>query len=118
GGADDPRRCRAGLPAAAATIGHRVPDRAQAHRAAESEAQMTAELVGERFQLEHKIGAGGMGTVYRALDIQTGFAVAVKLFDARTAVDVHRAQREVQALARLAHPSIVAHVGDGITDAG
>lgn len=80
---------------------------------------MTSEtLIGGRFRLADKIGAGGMGTVYRAHDTQTGFALAVKLFDARSAVDIRRAQREVQSLARLAHPAIVAHIADGVTDEG
>ena len=74
--------------------------------------------VGGRFELADKIGVGGMGTVYRALDTETGFTVAVKLFDQRTAVDIERAHREAQSLARLAHPAIVAHVADGITEDG
>ena len=35
-------------------------------------------LIGTRYRLDEKIGQGGMGTVYRGLDTQTGEMVAVK----------------------------------------
>src|SRR5258708_6375794 len=40
--------------------------------------QFTAEVIGRRYQLQNEIGAGGMGTVYRALDRLTGGTVALK----------------------------------------
>lgn len=54
-------------------------------RAGDLESNMTASVetmrsVGAgRFVLERPVGAGGMGTVYRALDRETGAPVAVKL---------------------------------------
>lgn len=38
-------------------------------------------VIGERFRLVERVGAGGMGTVYRAADVQTGRDVALKLLD-------------------------------------
>jgi eukaryotic-like serine/threonine-protein kinase len=76
------------------------------------------ELIGARFRVEHELGSGGMGTVYRARDEKTGASVALKLFETRNATEVKRAYQEVQLLARLDHPAIVAHVADGITNDG
>lgn len=58
--------------------------------------------------LLRRLGIGGMGTVYLAVDAQTRRLVAVKLLHApgdRSAVD--RFQAEVRALAELNHPHIV-----------
>jgi len=61
-----------------------------------------------RYELSERIGAGGMGTVYRARDTQLGRAVAVKILreggDARVR---ERFEREARAAARLAHPNVV-----------
>ena len=39
----------------------------------------TGDLVDGRFRLEDRVGAGGMGVVFRAIDERTGAVVAVKL---------------------------------------
>ncbi len=59
-----------------------------------------------------------MGVVYRAHDTVANRPVAIKVFTWHSAVDVERAQREVQVLTRLRHPAIVGHVGDGVTEEG
>jgi hypothetical protein len=74
--------------------------------------------VGGRFVLEVRLPGGGMGAVWRARDEATGAAVAVKLLDSADAQDVERFRREIETLAALAHPSIVAHVGDGELEGG
>jgi hypothetical protein len=76
------------------------------------------ELVDGRFRLLERIGAGGMGVVYRAIDETTGETVACKILDARAPHEIERAQRESAALARLSHPTIVRHIADGITADG
>jgi serine/threonine protein kinase len=76
------------------------------------------DLIGGRFRLEHHVGTGGMGVVFRALDESSGRAVAIKLLETRDVTDRERAHREAEALARLAHPAIVAHVADGTTETG
>lgn len=68
-------------------------------------------LVADRFSIEAAIGAGGMGTVYRARDRVSGGPVAVKLVSAADGVE--RFEREASVLARLEHPRIVRYVSQG-----
>jgi serine/threonine protein kinase/Tol biopolymer transport system component len=71
-------------------------------------------LVGRRlseYELIARIGAGGMGEVYRARDVKLGRDVAVKVLPARMANDtdrIARFKREAQILATLNHPHIAA----------
>ncbi len=63
-----------------------------------------------RFSVIEPIGAGGMGTVFRALQLELQREVAVKLIgNGRGATDEQRArfEREARLLARLEHPAIV-----------
>ena len=39
----------------------------------------TMTLINQRYELGAEIGAGGMGTVYRGVDTQSGGLVAIKL---------------------------------------
>ncbi|MCB9704754.1 MAG: serine/threonine protein kinase, partial [Myxococcales bacterium] len=67
-----------------------------------------------RYRIEAKIGAGGMGVVYRAHDPELDRRVAVKLLRAEAADDERARQRmlrEARAMARLAHPNVI-HVYD------
>ncbi|MEZ4410843.1 MAG: serine/threonine-protein kinase [Polyangiales bacterium] len=64
----------------------------------------------ERFELGEVIGAGGMGTVHRALQRSVGRAVAVKVLapeHAANAAGMSRFVREANVIARLNHPNIV-----------
>ncbi|MEM9459761.1 MAG: serine/threonine-protein kinase, partial [Myxococcota bacterium] len=77
-----------------------------------------------RYRVEGRIGAGGMGVVYRAHDPELARDVAVKLMNADTAGSKDpstaraRLVREARAMARLAHPNVI-HVYDvGTTDDG
>jgi serine/threonine-protein kinase len=68
-----------------------------------------------RYRLEARIGAGGMSTVYRALDETLQRQVAVKLMNHEvTSVSdqLERFRREARAVAQLSHPHIV-----GVIDA-
>jgi hypothetical protein len=73
-----------------------------------------------RFVLESTLGLGGMGRVYRALDQQSGRAVALKvMLDAEPgAGDAARFAAEISVLSELAHPGIVAYVAHGSTEEG
>jgi eukaryotic-like serine/threonine-protein kinase len=62
------------------------------------------------YELERRIGAGGMGEVYQAYDQRLDRRVAVKLIRAEqteNATARERFRREARAAARLSHPSIV-----------
>ena len=61
-----------------------------------------------RFVVEASIGEGGMGCVYRAFDPQLQRHVALKLLRAADRNANARALREAQAMARLAHPHVIA----------
>jgi hypothetical protein len=76
------------------------------------------DIVDGRFRLVERIGAGGMGVVFRAIDQRDRGEVAVKLLSGRNAQDTERARREAAVLARLSHPAIVRHVADGVLDDG
>src|SRR4051794_24837955 len=69
-----------------------------------------------RYRLEALIGAGGMSTVYRAVDGTLERDVAIKLMhrEIATASDpLESFRREARAVAQLSHPHIV-----GVIDAG
>src|SRR5689334_12798041 len=70
--------------------------------------------IANRFVIDTQVGRGGMGTVYRARDEQTGAPVAIKV----VADGSERFEREADLLARLAHPNIVRHIAHGRTDEG
>ena len=62
------------------------------------------------FVIERKVGAGGMGEVYAAHDPRLDRRVAIKVLrpTSRAADAATRLVREAQALAKLAHPNVVA----------
>ncbi len=71
------------------------------------------------YRLLEKIGAGGMGVVYRAHDDQLDRDVAIKVLPAHTLPDERTRQRfrkEALALARLNHPNIGAIYEFGTED--
>jgi eukaryotic-like serine/threonine-protein kinase len=69
----------------------------------------------DRYRIEREIGAGGMATVYLALDLRHGRAVAIKVLrpDLAAAIGVERFQREVALTASLQHPHILSLVDSG-----
>jgi hypothetical protein len=55
------------------------------------------------YRIEHKIGEGGMGEVFRAIDTRLGRAVAIKTTQERFSA---RFEREARAISSLNHPNI------------
>lgn len=70
----------------------------------------TSSLLSNRYQLQQKIGTGGMATVYLARDLMLERPVAIKLLkhDLSTNPSFRkRFQQEARAAANLSHPNIV-----------
>lgn len=78
------------------------------------------ELVGQtiagRYRIISRLGAGGMGTAYRAWDEQDGVPVVIKIPKKVYLEDpkfAERFQREIRLLRGLVHPHIVPIVDEG-----
>jgi len=72
------------------------------------------------FQLEQKLGVGGMGMVYRATYLKTGQQVAVKMLAPDLTADpkvAKRFEREMEILQKLKHPHIIRYYGGSTTGA-
>ncbi len=76
------------------------------------------DVVADRFVIEQPIGSGGMGSVFRALDRDSGARVALKVLDLVTADARERFQREARVLSGLSHPGIVRYIAHGESRAG
>jgi serine/threonine protein kinase len=85
----------AGSPASGATSG--------------DDAHSAPRHIAERYALQTRLGEGGMGEVYAAIDTRTGARIALKLVrrDGASSLRVERLLREAQAAARIPHPGIV-----------
>jgi eukaryotic-like serine/threonine-protein kinase len=92
--------------------GHGAPSgRSRPASAADEDRLERGTLVG-RYVVTGVLGAGGMGVVYSAQDPELDRKVAIKLLQARRGGSESGGQtwllREAQAMARLAHPNVVA----------
>ncbi|NUU21026.1 MAG: serine/threonine protein kinase, partial [Streptomycetaceae bacterium] len=77
---------------------------------------LVGRLLDGRYRVRSRIAAGGMATVYRALDTRLDRTVAVKVMHPAMAADASftdRFIREAKAAARLSHPNVV-----GVFDQG
>ena len=72
-----------------------------------------------RYEILEMIGRGGMGVVYRAVDLTLNRMVALKVLRGElysNSVVVSRFHREAQAIAQLSHPNIVELYSAGSVD--
>src|SRR6187551_179687 len=72
------------------------------------------------YEILDKLGAGGMGEVYRARDSRLNRDVAIKVLPdalSRDPAALARFEREAQAVAALSHPNILA-IHDFATQVG
>ncbi|WP_377269093.1 bifunctional serine/threonine-protein kinase/glutamate ABC transporter substrate-binding protein [Peterkaempfera sp. SMS 1(5)a] len=91
-----------------------TPDPAQEGPPGQDGEHTAGRLIDNRYQLQHRLGRGGMGVVWEARDTRLHRQVAVKELLFRGAVDpetqaqwVERARREAQAIARIGHEHVV-----------
>jgi serine/threonine protein kinase len=80
------------------------------------------EIVAKKYRLCEPIGEGAMGSVWRAVDIETGTRVALKLLHCDLAISSlqrkylsERLAREASALTRIRHPAVVRVLDFGCT---
>lgn len=59
-----------------------------------------------RFQVRRRLGAGGMGVVYEADDLERGHRVALKTIHDPSSEKRYRLKRKFRVLADLAHPNL------------
>ena len=77
----------------------------------------TAEI-GDRYRIIRKLGAGGMATVYLALDVKHDREVALKVLKPEIAEGLARERflREIRIAGQLQHPNIVPLFDSGVAD--
>jgi eukaryotic-like serine/threonine-protein kinase len=71
------------------------------------------------FRVEAHIGAGGMGVVYRGIQLSVNRPVAIKFIQSAigSEAQLKRFRREAEAMARLSHPNSVRLYDFGVTEA-
>ncbi|MDQ3222248.1 MAG: serine/threonine protein kinase [Gemmatimonadota bacterium] len=82
----------------------RPPDRPAA-----SLGSLTGQILDQRYEINRKLGEGGMSYVYQAKETGTGKSVAVKILIPRLSRDpgsVERLRREATIATRLDHPNV------------
>jgi serine/threonine protein kinase/tetratricopeptide (TPR) repeat protein len=75
----------------------------------------TPQEIDGRFRREGERIAGGMGMVYRGVDLTTGETVAIKISTSFGSQLGERFMQEAHCLAALAHPAIVRYIAHGKT---
>ena len=109
--------CREAIRRAANLGGHVTPAMTATAFAQPAEAAPPERI--RDYQLQEKLGEGGMGSVYVARHTRLNRLVALKILPARRMQDplaVARFQREMEAIGRLQHPNIVRAMDAGFDE--
>jgi eukaryotic-like serine/threonine-protein kinase len=80
---------------------------------------VVGEVICDRYELEERVGSGGMSSVFRARDRLLDRHVALKVLHQRYSDDdehVARFRSEARAVARLSHPHIVTVIDRGVDE--
>jgi len=80
------------------------------------EERLIGEVLANRYRIEHKLGEGAMGAVYKARHVKVGRPFAVKVLHSRLLEDgktLQRFEREAELAGRLHHPNVI-----GVVDVG
>jgi len=83
--------------------------------------RLVGSVIDERYTVQRRIGAGGMGAVYGAVQHSVGREVAVKVVNPTLVDDpyiIKRFLREAKLTSRLSHPNAVAVLDFGQTPEG
>ncbi|HEY1816576.1 MAG TPA: serine/threonine-protein kinase [Kofleriaceae bacterium] len=90
-----------------------------------ADSQQSDKLIGEvlanRYHVEHRLGEGAMGAVYKARHVKVGRPFAVKVLHPRLLTDdkvLQRFEREAELAGRLRHPNVIGVVDVGETTDG
>ncbi len=92
-----------------ASISHDDTIAAQETPASSEDLLHEGQLIADRYQIEQRIGEGGMGSVYKAKHVNMGSEVALKVLHRELARDeeyTQRFRREAQAASAIRHPNI------------
>jgi serine/threonine-protein kinase len=82
---------------------------------------LVGQLLGERYQIEAKLGQGAMGEVYRARHVLMGRICAIKLMNPSLSQDtdaIGRFNREATNASKITHPNVCAVYDFGFTPDG
>ena len=85
------------------------------------ETALIGQVLAGRYRVEAYLGAGAMGTVYRAVHVKVGRPFAIKLLHARLMANAklrRRFEREAELAGTLKHPNVAAVVDVGVADDG
>src|SRR4029079_10608972 len=86
-----------------------------------AETALIGRVLADRYRVEHLLGSGGMGSVYRAEHVLMKKAVALKVLHREMTYHpevVARFEREAIAAARIVHPHVAAAMDCGRLDDG
>ncbi|HEY9733213.1 MAG TPA: serine/threonine-protein kinase [Drouetiella sp.] len=77
------------------------------------------EVLGDRYQVTEVLGQGGMGTVFKAINLSLNKPVAVKaLHMFLDSFATARFQQEIKAMSMLSHPHLISVLDAGTTSGG